>query len=151
MKKIFSILAVAFSAFIALPAAADCSGDTCMDMSTPTVEISNLLDIDVLALGASAGVGEVTGLGQEFAGRVDRVSNLTLNTEIEASFDGCRRDCGDVSVEFEGTALENLSSVGAAISTSPGDVVSVGGANQALSNLGLELSIGDFNVDVSSD
>ena len=149
MKKILSVLSVFgfLSLFAPTALSADaCGGDTYMN-DMPELTISNMLDVDVTSYGATAGVGEVTGIGSEFAGRVDRDSTLTLNTEATAELDGCDRNCGAVEIDYEGLAIENITSIGVAVGGTPGESVGVGGATQALTNLGLEVSISDFNVD----
>lgn len=143
MKKILSVFGILMATFFASSAFAACGGDTCMgDM--PELQVTNLIELDVTSGGGTAGVAEITGLGEEFVGRVDRTSTLSLNTEVEAADDGCDRDCGDYSVRFEGLAFERLDSIGAAVSSTPGETVGVVGGSLAETNLNLNISLGEL-------
>lgn len=146
MKTIFSILCTfVLSTFLVMTAFAgdSCSGDTCMDnLSPPTPSDSFDLNILVESFGGVAGIGAVNGIGDEFAGRVDKESSLVLNTDLSYDSDLCETDCGSGSLSFQGSALESIQTIGAAISTTPGEEVAVGNASSAQSLLGIKLNIG---------
>lgn len=148
MKKLFSSLfAIMASAFLFTgTASAQCSGDTCMDTSTPDLEMTLL--VDVTTYGGLAGIGLVQGVGDDFVGRVDKESELSLDTELDVDYDGCQRDCGDIDLSFEGKALESITTLGIAVGSTPGQAVSVENASQALTNIGLEVNIGGTDSSV---
>lgn len=151
MKTIFSIICTfLLSAFLATSALATdtCSGDTCMDDPAPPTD-SESFDLSILvdSFGGVAGIGVVNGIGDEFAGRVDKESNLLLDTTITYDSDLCGADCGDGTLSFTGNAMESIQTVGAAISTTPGEEVAVGNSSSAASQLGINLSIGGAPAD----
>jgi hypothetical protein len=151
MKTIFSIICTfVLSTFLVTVAFAtdNCSGDTCMDNPSPPTPPSTFdLNILVESFGGIAGIGQVNGIGDEFAGRVDKESSLVLDTKLTYASDLCEVDCGAGSLTFDGSAFESIKTIGAAISTTPGEEVAVGNASSAQSLLGVKLNIGGTPAD----
>jgi hypothetical protein len=138
VKKLISTLMICVP-FIATTASATCSGtDTCVD--TPDTELTSSFGITLESLGATAGIGEVSWSGDDGIGAVEKMSELSLNTNLDYNGDACGLDCGDGHLSFSGLASERILTEGVAVGQSADGTVSVGNASLAQTLLNFEVS-----------
>lgn len=139
MHKLAALAAFAFGlmaapAFATEPPPGPCGGNQCL----PT----QMMSID--GVGMAVGVGEVVGFGDEWAGRVDKMGGVDLNTTLNVATDGCVGGCGDFSATFTGHAWEKIETIGAAIGQTPGETVRV--ENMSVGQVGLGVNLGMGNI-----